>query len=95
MRGVSGFSIRTKLFAGFGLMIVLLALVAATAYRGITAVQESQRNLSEREFVDALEMKEIRSNQAAARSKVFAMIVLPRGSSQEALHSDIDRKSVV
>ena len=82
-------SMRAKLFAGFGLMIVLLAVVAATAYRGIAAIQQSQKNLYERELLSALEMRAIRSNQAEVRSKLIAMIVLPGATRQEALHNEI------
>ena len=89
MQGQHKLSMRAKLLSGFGLMILLLVVVAVTAYRGITAIQQSQKNLYERELADALEMKEVRSNQTAVRSKLLTMIVLPGGGRQESLRNEI------
>jgi methyl-accepting chemotaxis protein len=86
-------STRGKLFAGFGLMIMLLAIVAVTAYKGITEIQESQKSLYQQEFADALEIKDIRSNQNAIRGDLFAMILLTGRADQEALDNDIKERS--
>src|SRR3990172_8400299 len=60
---------RGKLFVGFGLMILLLAAVTVTAYRGIAEMQESQKKLYERDFANAVDLKDIRSNQNGAWAK--------------------------
>ena len=82
-------STRGKLFAGFGLMIVLLVIVAATAYIGITEIQESQKNLYKEEFVDVLDIKDVRSNQIANRADALFMILLAKPSDQDALQKGI------
>lgn len=88
MRWFLDLSTRAKLFAGFGLMIVLLVIVAATAYKGITAIQESQKSIYEREFANAFDLKDVRSNQNAIRADILTMILLTKRSDQEALDQD-------
>lgn len=39
---------RSKLFLGFGLMILFLVVVIVTAYSGIMAIQISQKSLYEK-----------------------------------------------
>lgn len=50
MKRVLDLKTRNKLMFGFGLMVVLLASVIATAYWGITSIQASQRNLYQEQF---------------------------------------------
>ena len=93
MRWFLDVSTRGKLFTGFGLIILFLAIVTAMAYRGITAIQESQKILYEREFADVLEIKDVRSDQNASRADLFAMIVLTGRAEQEALRRKIEQRS--
>lgn len=53
MKWFLDFTTRAKLFSGFGLMILFLAIVAAIAYRGTTSTQQSQKTLYEQEFANA------------------------------------------
>ena len=80
---------RTKLFLGFGLMIALLATVVATSYRGIAALQESQQDLYENEFNNAVDLREMRANQNGVRTAILAMVVLPKRPEQENWHQEI------
>jgi diguanylate cyclase (GGDEF)-like protein/PAS domain S-box-containing protein len=64
-----------KLYTSFGLMVVLLAVVAAAAYRSIVVIQESHRALYEQEFSDVLDIKEVRANQVANRADMLSMMV--------------------
>ena len=70
-------------------MIVLLAVVMITAYRGITAIETSQKNLYAQEFANAVDLKDIRSNQNGMRAALLAMLLVPQRSDQEALHQEI------
>src|SRR5262245_26343856 len=70
MKWLLDLSTRSKLFFGFGLMIVLIAVVVATAYRGISVLSETQRKLYEHEFADERDMREVRSQQLATRADV-------------------------
>ena len=52
-------STRGKLHAVFGVVIVLLAVVAAVAYRSLAAMQDSQRALYEQELTDVIDIKAV------------------------------------
>ena len=86
-------STRAKLLLGFGFMIILVAIVAMTAYRSITAMQESQKTLYEREFANAVDLKDVRANQNAVRADILSMFLLTRRSDQEALDQDFKSRA--
>jgi methyl-accepting chemotaxis protein len=89
MKSFLDLSTRGKLFIGFGLMIVLLAIVAATAYRGIDLLQKTQKQLYEGVIADQLDLREVRSNQLAIRADVAVLFLLTDRSRQEELHAAI------
>jgi methyl-accepting chemotaxis protein len=60
-------STRAKLLVSFGLMVVLLAVVAGSAYRGISGVRDSQKLLYEHSFADVTDIKDLRSLQLENR----------------------------
>jgi light-regulated signal transduction histidine kinase (bacteriophytochrome) len=93
MRWFLDLSTRGKLFTGFGVMIALLVIVAATAYRDISAIQESQKNLYEREFADAVDIKDIRANQNATRASVATMMLVAGRAELDQLHDDIRKRA--
>jgi len=75
MRWFLDLSTRGKLYASFGLIIALLAVVAVAAYRSVTLIQESQRALYEEEFADVLGIKQVRANQLANRANLLSLMV--------------------
>lgn len=77
---------RGKLFAGFGLMIVFLATVIATAYTGIAAIQASQKSLYQEDFANALDLMSL-------RVALLNMMLLARQSDREIWHQDIKLRS--
>ncbi|MBI3919186.1 MAG: methyl-accepting chemotaxis protein, partial [Betaproteobacteria bacterium] len=93
MRWLLDLSTRGKLFAGFGLMVILLVIVAAIAYNGITTIQASQKSLYERELADALDIKDVRSNQNAQRANIVTMMLVTGRADREALHNDTNKRS--
>ena len=88
MKRFLGLSTRAKLFLGFGLMIILLATVAVTAYLGITAIQKSQKKVEE-DFANAVDLKDVRSNQNGVRSALLTMMLVANRSDQEELYQEI------
>jgi hypothetical protein len=56
---------RGKLFAGFGVMIVILAIVIATAYYGIAAIQASKASTGNSPMLDLMTF--VRTKQSAGR----------------------------
>ncbi|HEY6838765.1 MAG TPA: methyl-accepting chemotaxis protein, partial [Geobacteraceae bacterium] len=68
-------STRAKLFIGFGAMVVLLAVMAVTAYWGITEVVVSEKQLYEEEFGVVMRLKDIHANQNGIREGMLAIIL--------------------
>ena len=84
---------RGKLFAGFGLVIALLAIVVATAYTGITAIQESQKKLYQEDFADALDLMRLRAEENGMRASMLEMQTTTQRSEQEIRHQDVKQRS--
>ena len=84
---------RSKLVAGFGLMIVLLATVIVIAYLGISAIQASQRSLYQEDFANALDLMKLRSDQNGVRAAQLTMMVLSNRPDQERWRQDADDRS--
>jgi methyl-accepting chemotaxis protein len=80
---------RSKLFLGFGLMLLFLATVIVTAYTGITAIQESQKRLYNEDFANAVDLMALRMNQNGVRAAQLTMMSVTKRSDQEALHQDL------
>ncbi|MGR9012269.1 MAG: methyl-accepting chemotaxis protein [Gammaproteobacteria bacterium] len=80
---------RNKLFFAFGLMVLLLFGVTAIAYRGIMAMQVSQETLYYRDFIDAVNLMEIRAKNNRVRADILNMMVLSKRSDQEKWYSDL------
>jgi methyl-accepting chemotaxis protein len=84
---------RNKLFLGFGLMIVLLAIVIAAAYRGITQIQASQHNLYQKEFANTVDLLNLRSDENGVRAAQLSMMAVTTRSDRETWHQDIKLRS--
>ncbi|MFZ2207972.1 MAG: methyl-accepting chemotaxis protein, partial [Porticoccaceae bacterium] len=84
---------RGKLFAGFGTMIVFLAIVIATAYMGIAAIQVSQKRLYQEDFANAMDLMSLRTQQNGVRVALLNMMLLARQSDREIWHQDIKQRS--
>jgi methyl-accepting chemotaxis protein len=93
MRWFLDLSTRAKLFAGFGLVVILLVVVVAAAHNGITAIQTSQKNLYEQELIDALNIKDVRSNQNAQRANIATMMLFTGKADLEELQNDTRKRS--
>jgi len=83
---------RGKLFVGFGLMLVFLATVIVAAYLGITAIQASQKRLYQKEFANAVDLLNIRSDENGMRVALLSMMVAAKRSDQDGWHQDIQQR---
>jgi methyl-accepting chemotaxis protein len=79
-----------KLFLGFGLMIVLLVLVTAIAYRGITTIQREQKNLFAGDFISVIDIKDVRFTQSKNRERTAIMLLVPDGATRQSLLKEIE-----
>ncbi len=84
---------RNKLFIGFGLMIVFLATVIATAYQGVTTIQAAQRKLYQEEFANAVDLLNLRANENGVRAALLNMMAADKQADQETWHEDIKQRS--
>jgi methyl-accepting chemotaxis protein len=84
---------RNKLFLGFGLLIVLLALVIAVAYRGITTVKQSMQSLAAVEFANVAELRAVQYNQSEIRSKTLTMLLVADPAIHERSLKDGDERT--
>lgn len=74
-------STRSKLLIGFGLLIVFLAGVTGTAYRGIHGITD--------DFTIAISLVELRSGQNRNRANILEMMTTTNRAEQEVLMQDI------
>ncbi len=86
---------RTKLFIGFGLTIIMLIVVITTAYLTISDIQDSQKNLYEKDFANATDLLALRANENGVRSALLNMMLESERSAQEKWHQEIIERSKV
>ena len=80
---------RAKLLFGFGLMLLFLSVVIATAYMGILAIQDSQHRLYDADSANVVDLLTFESNQNEVRAAQLTMMALTRRSDQEFWHQDV------
>ncbi|MEP0823478.1 MAG: methyl-accepting chemotaxis protein, partial [Ignavibacterium sp.] len=93
MRWFLNLTTRTKLLITSGLMIAFLAVVIATAYTGLMAVQERQKRLFEVNFIAAVDLVELRADLDRQRSRLLEMSITKTRSEQEALRERIQTRT--
>ncbi|MHB8743449.1 MAG: methyl-accepting chemotaxis protein [Sulfuricaulis sp.] len=86
---------RAKLFLGFGVMVVLLAVMVATAYNSINAMQRTQKGLYEDDFTVVMDLNALRSNIIGIRAALLYMTLLSERADMEPVHQEIRERSQV
>ena len=84
---------RIKLFLSFGLMVVFLLVVIATAYYGLTALRQSQDELFQDDFLSSIALVELRSAQNRARTQLLEMMMTTNRTKQQELERDITERA--
>ncbi|TAK39430.1 MAG: methyl-accepting chemotaxis protein, partial [Betaproteobacteria bacterium] len=93
MRWFLDLSTRGKLFVGFGAMTVFLAIVIATAYLGITAIQESEKRLYEKDFANERDVLALRVNYNGMRLLMLEAQLLSNRAEQDPLLAEAADRS--
>jgi methyl-accepting chemotaxis protein len=93
MRWFLNLPIRTKLFVSFGLLIVFLAAVVATAYAGMSSIRASQREILNEDFSDAVDLQGIRRDINGSRASFLGMMLLTDQSELEDSRLDIETRT--
>ena len=86
-------TMRGKLFISSGMMIAFLAAVIVTAYVGVTAIQDSQKSLYQKNFANAVDLLNIRSDENGMRAALLSMMSVTQRTDQETWHQDIKQRS--
>lgn len=84
---------RTKLFAGLGTMVVLLAITVALAFVSMRELQASQTRLYEHEFVISVSLRELSNNQNGTRSALLTLMLARQAEDREAARQEIQRRA--
>lgn len=71
-------TIKMKLFAGLGVLVVLFAVILITAYVALDDAQKSQRKMLEENFGNLYDLPALRSNMNGQRLAVALMLETPR-----------------
>lgn len=69
-------STRLKLIFSFGLMVLLLLLVAVIAYYGLRSVHHSQEELFQKDFQSFIALIELRADLNRVRAQLLEMIMV-------------------
>ena len=93
MKWFANLATRTKLFLGFGLVLVILAAVIITAYSGFTSIQRSQDALYRKDFIPALDMGKILSDQNRTRADIEEVMLTKDNAKQQAIEQDIKSRA--
>ncbi len=93
MNWIANFSTRAKIISGFGLMILLLIVVIGFAYSNLAAIQKSQQGLYETNFVQVMNLLELRTDFNRNRALMVEMILTTDKTKQQAWEKDIQSRS--
>ena len=92
MDGLKNINTGTKLFLGFGIMIVLLVVVVVIAYNAIATIRDSQHRLFERDFAVVQDLLELKADMNRQRADIQQMTLATARTEQEAMEKDIKER---
>jgi len=81
--------IRVKFFATFAVVITILLVVIVTAKRGITRIEDFQKDIFYSEFANSVDLLRLRSNEDEIRLALVMMTNAADKTAKEQLHQDI------
>jgi len=83
-------STRAKLFAGFGAIMLCMAIVVGLAYSAITQIQKTDKGLFENEFVLVQKLLELRADLNHQRADIQQMMLETNRTDQETIEKDLN-----
>ena len=86
-------STRNKLFLGFGLSTLLLAVTVITGYWGMTQINKSAEGLYRINFANATDLWALRAHINSSRSALLTMVLVKEKAEQERSHQKIKERS--
>jgi len=82
-------STRKKIILAFGSMFILMAIVIATAFTGISSINKSQRELVSSNFKSAQDITDIRALLYRVRAQILEMMMTGDRTRQRSMEQDI------
>jgi len=93
MKWFMNISTRSKLFLSFGMVLMLLAVVVATSYYGITVAVQAQRTLFDRDFANSVDLLSVRRDINGARAALLDMMLTDKRAEQEVWHQEVKNRT--
>jgi len=93
MKRFNNLSTRTKLMIAMGAAWLLMAVVILIAYRGLTEITRSEKEMHDVHFQTALDSIQLRSNQNYQAMRMLEMMLSATKSEQQAKERDIRDRS--
>lgn len=84
---------QNKLFISLGVIILLLIGVIVTSYTSMKAIQESQKQLYEKDFTVALDLVEFKALLNRQSARMLEMTISTKRSDQEKLEQEIKSRA--
>jgi methyl-accepting chemotaxis protein len=94
MRMIADLSTRAKLLLGFGVLVTVMAVTSAIAYRGYAALEASQEALFKNDLAVALKMVELRNSVNRERVALLSL-VLAEPSAQAPFNRELDQEATM
>src|SRR5574340_1641894 len=88
MKWFLNLSTRSKLFLGFGVLILLAGGVTATGYSAITELHTSQQALYQRDFANLRDLRNLRTLQNQVRAEMLEAQLVDTPAKREHLLKD-------
>lgn len=93
MKWFQNISTRAKILLGFGLLLVFMTIVMLSAYASITQMSRSQKELYFKEFKNALELVEFRSDENRIRALLLEMMLTNDKAKQRELERELNERA--
>jgi methyl-accepting chemotaxis protein len=92
-RFINNLSTRAKLILGFGAIWLLLAVVVVTAYVSLARLTQSEKDLYNLYFTEALGLQQLRSSQNFNRAQILDMMLATDTTEQHACEQAIQERA--
>ena len=93
MNWFTNLSTRAKLFAGFGVMWLLMIVVISLAYWNMSGLAQSEKEIHEVGMVKLLGLQKLRTDQNYNRGQILAMMLTTKKTEQDAMARRISARS--
>jgi methyl-accepting chemotaxis protein len=88
-RFINDLSTNAKLISSFGILLILLGIVAITAYLSLTNLAKSERNIGENYYTTAIDLATLRAHEDYMRAEILDMMLTPKLADQQAIELTI------